>query len=286
MRRGRPSSTASFVAVMRGLAEFERDSLVADPYAARLVGGPYRLGLSIAGRAPALTRWALGAASLLSRGKTRHLELRTKAIDDVIVADAPRPLVILGAGLDARAHRLEALGDAPVFEVDHPDTQRYKRARLAGAPTARTVRYVPVDFERDDLERSLVDAGFDRSAPASFLWEGVTMYLTEPAVRSTLAALARLAAPGSTLAVTYHEPRFRVEGALAHVWVRGVGEPFRLRLTPATLADWLRDVGFQVVSDESDEEWARRGLGRTIPSVGERLAVARRVLVDGERNAR
>lgn len=87
---------------------------------------------------------------------------RTVAIDDAIRASAAPQVVILGAGLDGRAWRMSELSDATVFEVDHPDSQREKRARAAQlAPIAREIRFVPVDFARDDLEAALAAGGHD-----------------------------------------------------------------------------------------------------------------------------
>ncbi|CAN5226025.1 class I SAM-dependent methyltransferase [soil metagenome] len=234
MRNGKSSTTASFVATMRGLAAYERAPLVTDAYAERLVDGPFRLGLAVARRAPRMTGLAMRAAAILSGGKTRHLELRTRAIDDVLAEEAhagASQLVILGAGLDARAWRLPSLEHATVFEVDHPATQRQKRARLDAEEGAR-VHYVAVDFERDRLNEALPRAGYDVASRATFLWEGVTMYLTEDAVRATLAAVASLAAKDSVIALTYHAPGLRFEGALARVAVRAIGEPFRLTMPP------------------------------------------------------
>src|SRR5207253_10743350 len=120
-------------------------------------------------------------------------------------AAAASQLVILGAGLDGRAWRLSSLSNARVFEVDHPDTQAYKRERLGALkPAAKQVDFVPVDFEADSLEASLLRAGHDAAAPTAWVWEGVVMYLTPEAVRSTLKAIAARSAPGSTLIVNYH----------------------------------------------------------------------------------
>ncbi len=283
MRAGRASFTASFVATMRSLAGYERTPLVEDAWARSLVDGPFRVGLSVAERLPRTTSLAMRAASVVSRGKIRHLELRTRAIDDVVSAEAAagaKQLVILGAGLDVRAHRLPALAGVTVFEVDHPDTQRAKRERLAALdpPSVERVRWVAVDFERDRLGDELDRAGFDRTARTTFLWEGVTMYLTEPAVMATIEAVAALAAPGSALALTYRAPGLRWEGVLADVAVRVVGEPFRLVFEPSELAQRLGGAGFEVTSDESSVEWGKRYLGGAVPSVGERLAVAHRAL--------
>src|SRR5581483_1539784 len=70
---------------------------------------------------------------------------------------------------------------------------------------ARDVRYVAVDFERDDLGAALAAAGHDPNAPTATVWEGVTMYLERPALEATLAVLGRVSASGSALLVTYYD---------------------------------------------------------------------------------
>jgi methyltransferase (TIGR00027 family) len=111
-------------------------------------------------------------------------------------------VVVLGAGLDTRGYRL---GEAArVFEVDLPaniDTKRDRvRATLGAVP--EHVCLVPVDFQSDDVAESLAANGFDLDRPAMFVWEAVTQYLTDDAVRNTLAWLAKAAA-GSRLIFTY-----------------------------------------------------------------------------------
>ena len=58
------------------------------------------------------------------------------------------------------------------------------------------VRFVAVDFERDDLGRALLASGYDPAVRSLILWEGVTNYLTAAAVDATLEAVHRLASPG------------------------------------------------------------------------------------------
>jgi methyltransferase (TIGR00027 family) len=103
-----------------------------------------------------------------------------------------RQLVILGAGLDARAYRLPELAGVSVFEVDHPATQVAKRQRLAeaGNGDARVV-FVGVDFERDALEERLASAGHAPTVATAWIWEGVTPCLDRGAIEATLAAATR-----------------------------------------------------------------------------------------------
>ena len=80
------------------------------------------------------------------------MAVRTVVIDEA-VRDAGAPqVVILGAGFDGRALRMSELRSATVYEVDHPDTQREKRTRTGSlAQQARELKFVAVDFTRDDL---------------------------------------------------------------------------------------------------------------------------------------
>ncbi len=106
--------------------------------------------------------------------------------------------------MDTRGYRLAHRSDIPVFEVDLPmNIDRKKVAvqrAIGGVPTS--VHLVPLDFERDDLIGALAAHGYEPEARTFFIWEGVTQYLTEDAVRATLGAL-RPAPAGSRLVFTY-----------------------------------------------------------------------------------
>jgi methyltransferase (TIGR00027 family) len=194
-----------------------------------------------------------------------------------------RQLVLLGAGLDTRAFRMPSLADVAVYEVDHPATQAYKR-RKASALTAlaRSVTFVAVDFESSSLAESLSRTEFHSDQPTVWIWEGVVMYLTDEAVRATLADMARCSAPGSMLIANYHTPHskpvegeHRVRRVLLSLW----REPQIGQRTPAAIHEWVEHAGFDVVSDTDPLVWARR-LGAPAP-VGQstrvmRILVARR----------
>src|SRR4051812_4491654 len=97
--------------------------------------------------------------------------------------------VILGAGLDTYATRFTT---PRVFEVDHPDTQSWKRA--LGIPSAAV--HVPANLETDPLMPALCQAGFNPAEPALVSCLGVTMYLTIKAITKTLTDIATCA-PGT-----------------------------------------------------------------------------------------
>jgi methyltransferase (TIGR00027 family) len=164
-----------------------------------------------------------------------------------------------------------------VFEVDHPATQAVKRAHLDKLPRAiADVTFVPVDFERESLDAALARAGHDETRPTCWIWEGVVMYLTPEAMRSTLANIASRSAEGSTLIVNYHaETRRGPMGLLLSV----LAEPVKSQWSREEMAGDLRAAGFDVIDDSGIEDWAKRfAMGTVDTRVGRvmRIVVARR----------
>jgi methyltransferase (TIGR00027 family) len=120
--------------------------------------------------------------------------------------DAPGQYVILGTGLDSFAYR-QSRGDLRIFEVDHPASQGWKRARLArlGIPEPASVSYVAVDFETESFDDKLKAHSFDPERPSVVSWLGVSYYLTRAAIDATLDTVARWA-PGTRIVFDYHVP--------------------------------------------------------------------------------
>ncbi|MEU6343198.1 SAM-dependent methyltransferase [Streptomyces sp. NPDC046977] len=277
-----PSRTAQHVALFRALESVRRGPrLFTDPYAASSLGRGYRLAVALARRS--------GLANALERRIDRHWPagprasavVRTRLIDDLVrdaLAHDARQLVLLGAGYDSRAFRLDAARTATVFEVDHPATQAVKRTLVttwaeAGHPHD-DIRFVPADLMRQDLGEALRRAGL-RDEPAVVVWEGVTNYLDEPSVHTTLTALAATTAPGSRIVFTYMDRRaLDGTGGFAGVeaWaasVRAAGEPFTFGFLPGELPGYLAARGLALTLDLSARDAAERylePLGRHEPA--------------------
>ncbi|GAA4397773.1 class I SAM-dependent methyltransferase [Tsukamurella soli] len=175
-----------------------------DPFAIRLLQGDERAPVERTRASVRGPLWTDRVQDGMVAGTATVLATRTVAIDDA-VAEAGNPqLVLLGAGLDARAYRLGHLAHATVFEVDHPLTQQAKRARTEGlTPVAGALTYVPVDFRHDSLAAALAEAGHDPDLPTTWIWEGVLPYLAADAVASTLSVVEARSAPDSRLVATY-----------------------------------------------------------------------------------
>jgi len=269
MHDARPSRTAEYMALFRAVesAQAPGRRLFDDPYAAALLSGPLK-ALAATARLP-IVGGLVSAFLDLGWPRTRSSGVvRTRLIDDLVreaIRAGAAQMVLLGAGFDSRAYRLPEASGIAVFEVDHPATQRAKRERLLprlASPPAN-VRFVEVDFEKDNLERAVEEAGFDVKTPAVVIWEGVVSYLTEPAVEANLAVLARLLASGSRLIITYVDRR-ALDGSHTFAgarrwksWVRFSGEPFIFGFNPAALAGYLRPRGFLLQKDVSTAEAAR-----------------------------
>jgi methyltransferase (TIGR00027 family) len=263
MKADRPSDTAVFVAMGRALAHAR--GVVRgfdDPFALDLLPDDYRAAVErrLRRRWPRSRReWALG---MVARAAERLMGPRTVEIDDGLRALPPgHQVVILGAGLDARAYRMPELAASTVFEVDHPASQAFKRGRAAAAglvPRARELRHVAMDFERDRLEEALARAGHAPDAPTAWIFEGVITYLTPSDVEEAFAAMAARSAAGSRLLATYNEPG-RAMGRFAR-WAstRRGHEPARASFTPAQMHAMLRRHGFAVRSDRDALERALR----------------------------
>ena len=262
---GRPSATALEMTAYRALGAKHPDPSIrnADRLAEQFLGVEERRLLKEAGSDLLLaalttdteTAWAsLGNRSALARA----VHVRTRHIDDIVedsLKAGVRQVVNLGAGLDSRAYRIDALRSGRVFELDLPATQEYKKNRvreIVGSLPGH-VTYVPIDFAKQDLGMVLSSAGFDRKAKSLFIWEGVTMYIPEAAVDATLRFVATNVAPGSRIVFDYFlESGLRAPSpALRETTgrVAAVGEPFVFGMPGDDARSFVKQRGLTVVTD-------------------------------------
>ncbi|MFF8860356.1 SAM-dependent methyltransferase, partial [Streptomyces althioticus] len=134
----------------------------------------------------------------------RYFGLRTRVLDDFVLRSAgagARQVVLLGAGLDTRAFRLDLPADCVVYEIDRAGVLAFKEQVLAGLSAAPEVKRVPVPVDlREDWAGALTAVGYDPAAPSVWLAEGLLFYLPGPAETHLLDTVDRLTAPGSALA--------------------------------------------------------------------------------------
>ena len=177
--------------------------------------------------------------------------VRARLAEDVAVAGLAagrQDYVLLGAGLDPFAWRHPRAGEFAVWEIDHPDTQAWKRAALrrAGLAEPASVRFVAADLSATPVG----DLGTpDR---ATWNWLGVTMYLQPEATAAALQAIAA-GRPGTTLVVNFLLAAAALD-TLGHAMrdcssatVADAGEPVMATYTRDEAADLLGRAGFGVV---------------------------------------
>ncbi|WP_297626771.1 SAM-dependent methyltransferase [Nocardia sp.] len=221
-------STALFVAAARALAGRAPDAPARDPLAEIFVraAGEEWVDL-VEGRTPdhpLLTR-EFGIQF------QQHQIARTRYFDDFVnsaAADGIRQVVILAAGLDARAYRLPWPDGTVVYELDRPQVLEFKRETLAEAghkPSAER-HEVAVDL-REDWPKVLRDNGFDPTKPSAWLVEGLLIYLPPAAQDQLFDSIDALSASGSQVAIEQMDP-LPSEAAAAMADSDGGGDWVRL----------------------------------------------------------
>ena len=200
-------ATALGIAAARA-AETERaHPLIRDPFAATFVdaagSGRWILFSNVTLPAPVIEENP--ELPVFRHAMVDYMACRTAFFDDVFLAAADagvRQVMILAAGLDARAWRLPWPAGTTVYELDQPKVLEFKSStlqNLGARPTATQVD-VPVDL-RHDWPTALQDAGFDASAPSAWSAEGLMPYLPAHAQNLLFERIHSLAAPGSSVAV-------------------------------------------------------------------------------------
>ena len=164
-------------------------SVINDPYADKFVIGSGVIKLM----GHRLNVWL---SSKLAPGFHEHLISRTRFIDDLIEKSAKEGIeqyVILGAGYDSRANRLNLTPSLKIFEVDQPEVSDIKLSKLPeDLPNLENITYVNVDFSYQSLSEQLLTAGFDQTKSTIFTLEGVSQYITKEAVSSTIQELSSI----------------------------------------------------------------------------------------------
>ncbi len=200
-------STALFVAAARALEAQKLEPLAVDPYAevfCRAVGGPWADLLD--GKAPEhpLTTAEFGAHFVtFQAARTRYFDAYFRDVAEAGV----RQIVLLAAGLDSRAYRLDWPDGTTIFELDQPQVLQFKRETLTARGAAPTVerREIAVDL-RDDWQQALRDNGFRPDEPSAWIAEGLLIYLPANAQEQLFTGIDSLASPGSHLAVEEGRP--------------------------------------------------------------------------------
>ncbi|RLN58672.1 hypothetical protein BBJ28_00025301, partial [Nothophytophthora sp. Chile5] len=182
------------VTLMRALESAREDRIVSDPFAEPLTRKARPTLM------PVLESWAKK-----EQHPSSFMALRTRYLDEALDQRDPniRQIVLLGAGLDARAYRLESLRGAHVLEIDQSDRifahKQQVMDELEAPLIAAKHDCIVADLLEASWEKKLLDSGFDPTIPTFWAMEGLLMYLDRESNITLLQTIDSLSASGSAL---------------------------------------------------------------------------------------
>jgi methyltransferase (TIGR00027 family) len=263
----------------------EQERLFNDRFSRGLIPGLWKVFLL-----PVLRHAIVALTERVGPGFIGSLYCRTRYIDDALcnaLGAGIAQVVILGAGFDARAYRISNIEHVHVFELDLPATQRFKQKLLEKAvgKLPAHVSFVPIDFDRQDIEEVMTAAGFRKGLKTFFIWEGVTQYLAAEAVDKTFRYICAVARGRSEIVFTYiHQgiidgtARSKADQKLVSSALRG-RTPWIFGLAPSELVEYLTQRGLELAEELWAPDFRTRYLkphGRQINIFeGERVVLAR-----------
>lgn len=186
-----------------------------------------------------------------SRGLRSHVCLRSRHAEDRLrdeVRAGARCYVLVGAGFDTFAYRQPSWAKGlRIVEIDHPATQQAKHQMLAAAELTlpENLSYAGVDFTTEALGDVLGRLAIPKDDGVVFSWLGVTMYLSEEAITTSLKAMAALSARAA-ITLTFRQPPDPAmpSDVFLDNMVAAMGEPFVSCFTEDAMAAKLRECGF------------------------------------------
>ncbi len=262
MLKNSASLSAGLVAGARALESLapKKRRIIDDPYAAYFVTGRFEplskyAKTSLAG--PLAYRLITFYTNTVLKRKNGAIAvaLRHRFIDDklsVFLNEGYQQVVLLGAGFDSRAIRF-ARNNVRFIEIDHPATQEEKLKRLekfSDLPD-RDVTYLATDFHENWLER-IMEREAIKPEPSIFIWEGVSMYLSEEAIEYTLQGIKKLSPKGHLLFDAITTKALELWNSTANEGMNSVirpdEEPFLFGIDEEQLEPFLNNQGFQSVA--------------------------------------
>jgi methyltransferase (TIGR00027 family) len=271
MKTDKASRTAQYMALFRALETNRKadDRLFTDPFAIYFL----ERGLRIATRAskiPFVRNYITKTIQNRIPGALSSGLARTKYIDDLLqntITDGIKQVVILGAGFDTRASRLEFLKSISTIEIDHPNTSNFKTDILKKhyGKLPENITYCKIDFNKQNLEQLAVQNNFDFTKPTTVIWEGVTNYLTDEAINKTFSFIAKFP-KGSYVIFTYvhkqvlDNPSSFLGGEKLLADLENIEERWTYGFLPNQLSNYLKQFDLILIEDLGATEYRHKYL--------------------------
>jgi methyltransferase (TIGR00027 family) len=259
--------TAVGVAWARAVESRRPDRLFDDPLAARVAqrgqqGLEESFGVREGGRAQTSP-----VDEQVARAFLDYAAVRTRYFDDCLLeacAGGCRQVVILAAGMDARAFRLPWAAGIRIYELDRRDVLAVKEEVIAAEGVSpRCQRHSVATDLTADWAAELRAAGFSGSQQTAWLAEGLLNYLTPENNDALVATVGQLSGIGSTLALEVIRASAISDGPMTETADRmaSFGAPWRSGIDDP--AGWLAGHGWHARVDNPFEIAARYGRSLT-----------------------
>lgn len=271
MKADKTSRTAQYMALFRALESQRNPSvrLFSDPYAIYFLEAKLRFAVQIS-KYSIVRKYIFNTIQKKIPGAFSSGIARTKYIDDQLkytVNNGIKQVIILGAGFDTRALRLDFLESIPVIEIDHPNTSNFKAATYSRRTDAlkRNIEFYQIDFNKQNLDELGKQHNLDFSKPTTIIWEGVTNYLTEEAVKNTFAFISKFSA-NSYIIFTYihkkilEDPDSFLGGEKLLKDLNNIEEKWTFGFYPEEVSDYLKQFDLLLIEDLNATEYREKYL--------------------------
>jgi methyltransferase (TIGR00027 family) len=268
MKANTPSRTAQYMAFFRAI-ETERpigQRLFTDKYAINFLDNGLKIAAKLSGF-PIIGSIILKIVHHQALGALSSGIARTKYIDDILkqtVQDGIKQVIILGAGFDTRALRLNFL-KIPVIEVDHPDTLRFKLAKLKSTKQHNNIQHLQFDFNKENLEQWALQRKINYHLPTAIIWEGVTNYLTQEAIDQTFEFVQKFS-KNSYIIFTYVDkhvldnPQLFVGTEKLFENLKRNEELWTFGFIPSELPKYLKNFNLKLIEDNGADIYRKKYL--------------------------
>ena len=196
--------------------------------------------------------------------------------------------LLLGAGFDSRAIRFQReLSDTSVFELDAPTTQaakigQYKKRKI---PVPLNLRFVPINFEKENLAEKLEESGFVKGLKSLVLMEGVTQYIAPEAICNTMSTIRDHVGKGSWLVLDYAHASAvgtRITGrdeVLMQKRLAKSGESWQFGLSDDEVGPFLARFGFKIVDQKNPRDLEQAYFKDALGSITGHVSDAQSIVV-------
>ncbi len=266
MKKNTPSRTAQYMALFRAIesTRSKKTRLFYDPFASIFLDNALKIVVKIS-KVPFIEILTSKIIQRKAPGAFSSGVARTKFIDDLLqktINDGVKQVIILGAGFDTRALRLDYLKDVPIIEIDHPDTSQFKMEKIKDSmgQLPLNVKYYQIDFNQQSLTDLASKNNLNYDISTTIIWEGVTNYLQQEAIDKTFEFVEKFI-DQCYIIFTYIDklvldnPKSFQSIEKYHSILEENDETWTFGFNPKTLPEYLKKFNLKIIEDIGATEY-------------------------------